>query len=105
MMVFEIIGNALILIGVLFAFIGILGVFRFKDFYSKLLASSKIDTMAMMTVLIGVMFRSGLSFFTLKALLILFIVIIVNPILASRIALSAREDELNRNVERIEYHD
>ena len=105
MVILEIIGNILIFFGVAFAAIGLMGVFRFKDFYSKLLASSKIDTMAMITVLLGVAIRSGFNFFTLKIALILFIVIIVNPILASRIALSAREDELNQNKERIEYHD
>ena len=104
-MIREIIGNILIFFGVVFAVIGLLGVLRFKDFYSKLLASSKIDTMAMLTLLAGVIIRSGLTFFSLKAALIVFIVIIVNPIVTSRIALSAREDELNKNKERVIYHD
>jgi len=104
-MIREIIGNIFIFIGVAFAVIGLIGVYRFKDFYSKLLATSKIDTMAMITVLTGVIIRSGLNFFSLKVALIIFIVIIVNPVVTSRIALSAREDELNKNEERVIYHD
>jgi len=92
--VLTVIGNILIFIGVLFTIIGLIGVFRFDDFYSKLLASSKIDTVAMVTIILGVSVRSGLSWFTLKALLVLVIIIFINPIITSKVVLSAREDEL-----------
>ncbi len=91
-MISTIIGNILIFIGVCFTFIGLIGVFRFKDFYSGLLASSKIDTVAMVTLILGVAVRSGLNWFTLKALLIMVFVLFINPVISSKIALSARED-------------
>ena len=101
----ELIGNSLIFIGVCFTFIGLIGVFRFKDFYSKLLASSKIDTVAMITLILGVSIRSGMSWFTLKALLILVLIIFINPIITSKVVLGARQDELfQKEVEGEENH-
>lgn len=93
-MIQEIIGNVLIFISVLVVFIGILGVYRFNNFYAKLLASSKVDTVAMITLIIGIMVRSGLNWFTLKVLLLLLLVIFINPIITSRIVLSVRKEEL-----------
>jgi len=97
-----IIGNILIGMGVFFTAIGIVGIFRFKDLYSKLMASSKIDTVALITIIIGVAVRSGISWFTLKVLLILLLVLFVNPIITSKIALSIREDERMRQANEVE---
>lgn len=103
-MIFVTIGNILIAIGVGFTFLGLIGVYRFKDFYAKLMASSKIDTVAIVTLILGVSMRSGLSWFTLKALLLLAFVIFINPIITSKIALSVHEDELYQK-EREAQHD
>lgn len=103
-MIFVTIGNILIFIGVCFSFIGLIGVYRFKDFYSKLLASSKIDTVAMVTLILGVAIRSGISWFTLKVLLVLAFILFINPIITSKVVLRAREDELYQK-EREEAHD
>lgn len=104
-MIFDIIGNILIFIGVFFAALGLYGVLKVKAFHTKLLIAAKIDTMAIITVLIGIAIRSGFSFFTLKVMLIIFFIIIVNPILSSRMALSAWENEKNRDEERVKYYD
>ena len=85
-----IIGNIIIGIGIVIMFIGMFGVYRFKDFYAKLLVSSTIDTMALLTILIGAMVRSGLSWFTLKVVLIMGIILVLGPVSTSKIALSAR---------------
>jgi len=93
-MIQEIVGNALLLISVAFTFIGIFGVFKFDNFYAKVLASSKIDTTAMITLIFGVVIRSGFTWFSLKALLVLVFILFINPIVTSKIVGSAREDEL-----------
>lgn len=92
----EIIGNTLLLLSAIFTFIGIFGMFKFDNFYAKVLASSKIDTTAMITLIFGVSVRSGLTWFTLKALLVLIFILFINPIITSKIVQSAREDELCR---------
>ena len=93
-MMFEVIGNVFIAFGVGLVFVGMFGFFRFQDFYSKLLAASKIDATAMVTILIGVAIRSGFNWFTAKVLLILAIILVLTPIATSKIALSARNDEM-----------
>lgn len=97
-----IIGNVIIGIGVVMVFIGMLGFYRFKDFYSKLLVAAIIDTMAVITVLIGAMIRSGLTWFTLKVILILAIILVLQPVVTSKIALSARNNEIVKEEERVE---
>ena len=95
------IGNIIIGMGVAMVFVGMLGFYRFKDFYSKLLTAATIDATALMTVLIGAMIRSGLTWFTLKVILILAIVLVLNPVITSKIALSARNNDIVKEEERL----
>ncbi|MCL1950043.1 MAG: monovalent cation/H(+) antiporter subunit G [Turicibacter sp.] len=92
-MIQEIIGNILIGISVLFVFVGLIGVFRFHDFYAKVLASSKIDTAATITLILGLAVRGGFSWFTAKALMLLLFCLFINPVNTSKIIQSARLDE------------
>lgn len=96
---FAMIGNGLIFLSVCLIFIGLAGVFRFRDFYSKLIIGAKIDTVALVTLILGVAFRSGINWFTMKLLLIMAFVLLVGPVVTSKIALSAREDELQQQVD------
>ena len=96
-----IIGNIIIGMGVVMVFIGMLGFYRFKDFYSKLLAAATIDTTALITILIGAMIRSGVTWFTFKVALILAIVLVLNPVVTSKIALSARNNEVVKEEEKL----
>ena len=95
------IGNIVIGSGMVMMLIGLFGFFRFKDFYSKLLVASVIDAMAVTTVLIGVIIRSGLTWFSLKVAVILAIILVLNPVSASKIALSARNNEVVKAEERL----
>jgi len=87
------IGNVLLTLSIIFVFVGLIGVFRFENFYAKVLTSSKIDTAATITLIAGVAVRSGFSWFTLKALLILVFVLFINPVNTSKIVMSARRDK------------
>lgn len=95
-----IIGNILIGIGIVIMFIGMYGFYKFKDFYSKLLVSATIDTMALITVLLGAIIRSGFTWFSLKVGLIMAIVLILNPVSTSKIALGARNNEIVKEEEK-----
>ena len=68
---------------------GIIGLFRFKDFFSRILISAKIDTVGAITLIIGLVVRHGFSFFSLKLLLIVILLLILNPLAAHIIARSA----------------
>ena len=96
------IGNIIIGVGIVIMFIGMFGFYRFKDFYSKLLVAATIDTMALITVLIGAIIRSGITWFSFKVVLILAIVLVLNPVSTSKIALSARNNAVVKEEERLE---
>lgn len=84
-----IIGYTLIAIGLLFILIGLIGIFKFKNFYSRILVSSIIDTAAFITIIIGILFVKGFSFFSLKVILILILMLFLNPLATHTIARGA----------------
>tara|TARA_Y100000588_G_C13985300_1_gene809071 strand:- start:448 stop:744 length:297 start_codon:yes stop_codon:yes gene_type:complete len=79
-------GKILIGFGLFFIAAGVCGLFRFDNFYARLLVASKIDTVGSILVLTGVMFIHGFSMFTLKVLLILGLMICINPLSAHTLA-------------------
>jgi multicomponent Na+:H+ antiporter subunit G len=85
----NIIGNMIISLGIVFIGFGVYGLFRFGDFYSRVLIASKVDTVGFITVLFGVMIKQGFSYFSLKCLLILVLALIINPLTTHSIARSA----------------
>ena len=87
--IIDLIGNGIIFIGLIFMVFGAIGVFRFKNFYARLLATSKVDTVAALTIVIGVAIRHGFSFFTGKIILLAIVMLIFNPLVAHILARSA----------------
>ena len=82
----ELIGNIFIGIGLVFMAFGVFGLYKFKDFYLRLLVLAKIDTVGAITFMIGIIIRHGFSFFSLKVLLIMVLFLILNPLIAHIIA-------------------
>ena len=76
-------------IGTIFMIFGVLGIYKFKNFYPRMLAASKVDTVGVITVIIGVMLRHGVSFFSAKALVILIILLIISPLVTHIVTRSA----------------
>jgi len=87
----QILGNIIIGIGIgiIFVIFGYIGIFRFNNFYARILVSSKADAVGFITILIGVMILSGFSFYSLKVLTILAFAILTTPIITHAIARSA----------------
>ena len=82
-------GNIVILAGIIFMLFGVIGIFKFSNFYSKILITAKIDTVGALTLIIGIAIKHGFSFFTLKLLLIAILMLIINPLVTHMIARSA----------------
>ena len=76
----EWIGNILIIVDLIFMLLVIIGVYRFKDFYSRVLVSAKVDTVGFITILVGLIFKQGFNFFSWKTLIAVAFFIITNPI-------------------------
>jgi len=87
--ILEIAGSVLIVAGALLMLLGTLGLLKFKHFYPRILISSKIDTVGMLTLLLGLVVRHGISFFSAKIVLIIVILLILNPLVAHILSRSA----------------
>ena len=85
----NIVGITIIIIGIIFIAFGVIGLFRFKTFYNRILASSNIDTVGVITVILGVAIKHGISAFTGKILILGIIMIIFSPLVAHIITQSA----------------
>ena len=83
------IGTIIITIGIGFVSLGIIGLFRFDNFYARALAASKVDTVGYITILVGVILKSGLTFLSLKIGILLVITLIINPLTTHMITRSA----------------
>lgn len=75
-----------------FLFAGIVGLFRFKGVYSRILNSSKIDSVAIITLTAALMVRTGLSMMTLKLAVIMVFYLLTNPVSSQIIARSAKQN-------------
>ena len=85
----DLLAYLLIIIALFFMALGVIGLFRFKDFYSRILISSKIETVGFLTIMIGFIVLAGLSYAAMKILLITLLVMITNPLSTHAIARSA----------------
>ena len=85
----ETLGNIIIAAGILFMLFGVIGIFKYKNFYPRILITAKIDTVGTLTLIIGLMIKHGLNFFSLKLLLLLGVMLVLNPLAAHMVARSA----------------
>ena len=82
----EIVGNIIVTAGAVLMLFSIVGLFRFKDFFSRILVTGIIDTVGAITVIIGLIVKHGFGFFSLKLVLIIALMLILNPLAAHIIA-------------------
>jgi multicomponent Na+:H+ antiporter subunit G len=75
-----VIGNVIIVTGLVFILFGMFGYVKYRHFFERILITSKIDTVGVITILTGVAVRHGFGFFSLKILLLMGIIIIINPL-------------------------
>ena len=85
----EAIGSALIVIGLVFDFLGCLGLVRFPDVYSRLQASAKCVTLGTCGILFGLFVFKGFSAAGMKALLCLAFILLTAPVSAHALARGA----------------
>ena len=76
-------GEILILIGVIFLFLGSLGVFRMPDVYNRLQAGTKCTTLGAFSTILGVGIIE--PSWLLKSLVIAFFLLLTNPVAAHAI--------------------
>jgi len=75
--------------GVLIMFIGVIGIFKLKNFFARILICGVIDTVGTITIIVGIAVKHGFSFFSLKLLLLIGIILFINPLITHILARSA----------------
>jgi len=93
-MIKDIIGMVFIVIGILFVVTAVFGIYRFKYVLNRMHAAAICDTLGVFCVLVGCMIFWGLSFATLKCLLILIFLWLAGPVsshLIMRLELTTNE--------------
>ena len=72
--------------GGLFCVVGGIGILRMPDLYTRLHASSVIESLGAGLILLGLMLQAGLSLITLKLLILLVLLFIASPTATHAIA-------------------
>jgi len=81
--------KGILMLGWFYLIFGIIGIYRFSDLYSRLLTSSKIDTVAVLTIIIGLIAKLGFQKPVIKLILTLVFILLTNPVTNHVIARSA----------------
>lgn len=93
-MIRNLLSSGLIVAALVFMAIGVIGIFRFRHFYARILITAKVEVIGFLVLMAGVMIRHGLSYFTLKVGLISLFVLLTNPITTMAITRSAYKSGL-----------
>jgi multicomponent Na+:H+ antiporter subunit G len=83
------IGLALVIVGLVFMILGSIGIVRLPDFFARTHAASKVDTVGVTIVTLGVACMVGFSLDGLKVLLTALFVMLTNPVSAHALARAA----------------
>ena len=67
-------------VGAFFMITGALGLLRFPDFYTRLHATGKCDTLGEVLIIFGCMLYQGWSFITIKLFFLILFIFIANPV-------------------------
>jgi multicomponent Na+:H+ antiporter subunit G len=85
----DTLGFILISIGLAFDFIGCLGLVRYPDVYSRLQVTTKCVTLGTCCILLGIFSLTGFTSAGMKALLCMFFLVFVAPVVAHALSRGA----------------
>lgn len=88
-MIINIIAMTFMITGFFFVAVAVLGVLRLPDFYTRLHASGKSETLGLMLTLMGLAIYNGLTLVSFKILLVSLFILLGNPIGTHAIARAA----------------
>jgi multicomponent Na+:H+ antiporter subunit G len=86
--------SILLILGLLFILAGVLGVLRLPDFYTRLHAMGKCDTLGITLVLLALSIHAGPSLVTVKVLLLSIFIGLANPIATHALGRAAMKSGL-----------
>ncbi len=80
--------------GVFFLFMGAVGLLRFPDFYTRMHAAGKSDTLGSLLVLTGLAFYEGIDLTAVKILLIALFIFVTSPTATHAMARAALKNKM-----------
>lgn len=83
------VSTILLLIGVFFVFLGMLGLLRLPDVYNRLHATTKIGTLGVVSVMLSILIKVGLSPIGVKGITVGLFLFLTAPIAAHMIGRAA----------------
>jgi len=86
--------DILLIVGLLFILAGVVGVLRLPDFYTRLHAMGKCDTVGVTCALVALAIYVGLSLVTVKVLLLSLIIGFANPVATHALGRAAMKSGL-----------
>lgn len=89
--------------GIFCILMGIIGMHQGPSFYSRVMASTLIDTAGYLCILIGLMIHMGWKSTMLKLGVLAFVVIIINPILTHFMILASWKSGHKEDVKEEDY--
>ena len=84
------IGGGIMALGLMAVTAGMIGMFRFRQFYARVLISSNIDGAGALLILTGITLRSPDIAFALKVVVIAVLLLVTSPMATHAILRSAR---------------
>ena len=87
--IINVISTIFILAGLFFIIAGTIGLIRLPDFYSRMHATGKCDTLGEGLVIMGLIIYNGLNFISVKLLFLVIFIFVVNPVATHAIARAA----------------
>jgi multicomponent Na+:H+ antiporter subunit G len=76
----EILSTVFIAVGIFFMTTGAIGLLRLPDFYTRLHATGKCDTLGEVLVIVGCMIFQGWSFISVKLFFLMVFLFLGNPV-------------------------
>lgn len=94
------ISNLFIIAGLVFILIGIMGLFRLETLQARVMSSTLVDTVGYLLILIGMILKWGFSFVSLKIMVVIFLMLIINPLFTHFLMQSAWKSGHKEDVKR-----
>ena len=88
------VAGALVCAGVFFLLTGAIGLIRFPDFYTRMHAAGKCETLGSLLVLTGLACAEGLHLASLKLLVIALFIFVTSPTATHAIARAAHKNHV-----------
>lgn len=82
----NIISTIFIIAGLFFVLVGTIGLLRFPDFYTRMHATGKCDTLGEGLMLVGLMVYQGFDLISVKMLFLVIFIFVANPVATHAIA-------------------